>query len=142
MDINTGEEIAPAQDIDVPTAYSGCTAPETLGEYTLVKLAAVADMAAESDIIAYYSAPEILSLKTENGVAKAEVNLSSPREGAVLILAAYSGGGLRTVKTQPVTGLSAVLELTPNEGEIVKAFLWYGGELRPIVPEKQLSGTI
>lgn len=142
VDINTGEEISPAQDIDVPTAYSGCTAPEALGEYTLVRLAAVTDMAAESDAVAYYSAPEVLSLKTENGTAKAEVSLSSPREGAVLILAAYSGGGLREVKTQPVTGLGAALELTPNEGETVKAFLWYGGELRPIVPEKQLGGTI
>ncbi len=137
VDINTGADIQPAEDLDVPTAYSGVTFPETIGGYELVSFENVTDMAGSSDAVGYYRstvpAADSLIITREGGRAKATLTLTAPRENGWIILAAYGDGGLKAVKAADVTGTSAAVELEIPEDAKVKAFLWEKGTLRPIM---------
>lgn len=124
IDIKTGEEIRPEEEIDIPTAYNGYSAPEEIDGYTLVKVESVTDMAGESSVNAYYTVEEGLVLIEDESGVTARLNLNSLHSGVRLILAAYNDGQLVNVKSKAVDSNETSLFMELKDGETYKAFLW------------------
>lgn len=137
IDIDTGREIMAAETLDVPSAYSGVTFPETVGEYELISFENVTDMAGSSDAVGYYrntaQKTDSLTVTRSGDSATATLTLAAERPGSMLVIAVYRDGSLTKVKALDVDGLNAELTLNAPEGADVKAFLWEKATLGPLM---------
>lgn len=138
IDIDTGEEIKQAEDLEVPTAYSGVTFPESINEYELVSVENVTDLAGSPYAVGYYmNATPVtgdLAIERAEGKVTVKLTLDAERPGAMLFLVAYEDNGLAGAGACDVNGLSAEVTIQASETAKVKAFLWDKATLRPLLP--------